>query len=577
MLTPSLLQFIAFIALVILPISKKDNQDSTVQAIRDMKISAAITCTPDRETLNALIDEQEIYLLPGSGSYKWKIKTQNDSAQLYFNQGINTYYGFHIVESVASFKKASRFDPENPMPWWGLALAYGPNINDVGYSASPEALLAVEKALSLSSGVTDVERDLIKAMQARYSKDTTQTREELNQRYTDAMQEMYKKHNRVADVAALYADAMMLQHPWDLWEVSGTPKPWTPAIRAVLEKGLKTSPKHPGLNHYYIHVVEASPTPSKALASANVLGSVTPGLAHLVHMPSHIYLRIGQYNKGTTVNEEALKQYQQYAALFPAVSSGAFIYDLHNRHMLVNCAMHAGRYRTSIESANALMNVVDSATLFTPAPVGSLVQYIYMSPVLIHVRFEKWDSLLAMKPLPSNLVYGNILHHFGQGMARAGTNDTKKAREHVERIDELMKNEELKIEMKPFSAAIEGAKTARDLLVGYIHLKEKSFDKAIDHLTKALEVERQMVYNEPRDWFLNPGQYLGEAYLQAGNYAEAEKAFNMDLSVNAKNVWSLNGLYKAQQKQKKLKAASLTRKSLNEAASQADTDLLTFR
>jgi hypothetical protein len=542
-----LVQLLIIVAFIVAPLGDTPT-NFTASDITKMKLASAVSCTPDREWLSRITDEHEIFLLPGSGSYVWKIDTKSDSAQLYFNQGVNTYYGFHIIESIASFKKAATFDPDNPMVWWAQALAYGPNINDFGYSASPDALEAVGKSIALLDKATPLEASLIKAMQVRYSADTTQTREVLNQKYADAMKKVYEEHPQSADAAALYADAMMLQHPWYLWEVNGTPKPWTPLIREVLEKGFTLHDRHPGLHHYYIHVIEPSPEPSRALASADILGTITPGLAHLVHMPSHIYLRTGEYTKGAAINKDALSQFQQYVTMYPPAVGGGFIYDLHNRHMLANCAMLAGDYQTSITAAKELQQAIDSATLFTAPPVGSIVQYIYMTPVIINVRFEKWDDLLQMNKPDNALVYANLLYEFGRGMANAGKGNIAEARNNADRVDALMKDEVLKLDAKPFSPAIEGAKTARELLVGYIYLKEKKFKKAIHHLTTAAETERQMVYNEPRDWFLNPYQYVGEAYMAARKYKEAEAAYNMDLAANAKNVWSLKGVEKARRR-----------------------------
>ena len=261
---------------------------ATAYDITELKKKNIISCSPDRLALTDFLADVEISAMPGAGIYRWKIATNNDSAQFYFNQGINMYYGFHIIESMASFKKAAKFDPENPMVWWAQALALGPNINDVGYAASPAALEATQKAVDLSASASAIEKMLIQAMTVRYSKDSTQSREKLNQDYVNELQKGYKQFPANADVATLYADAMMLQHPWDLWSIDGTPKPWTPAIREVLEKILASNSNHPGANHYYIHVMEASPYVSKAIPSADRLGKLTPGLSHMVHMPSHI-------------------------------------------------------------------------------------------------------------------------------------------------------------------------------------------------------------------------------------------------------------------------------------------------
>jgi tetratricopeptide (TPR) repeat protein len=544
---------------------------SAKKSIAEYKARNAISCAPDRSDLGKLLADVDIPLMPGSGSYVWKINTKSDSAQFYFNQGVNTYYGFHIIESLASFKKAARFDPDNAMVWWAQALAYGPNINDVGYNASPEALDAVRKAVTLSENATPVEKSLIEAMQLRYSEDTTTNREILNQAYTDGMKAAYTRFPEEKDVAALYADAMMLQHPWDLWYPNGTPKQWTPTIREVLEKGLAKDSMHPGLNHYYIHVMEPSPYAVMATKSADRLGGITPGLAHLVHMPSHIYLRTGNFNKGTVINEQAIARFKEYSDIFPEVANGAFIYLLHNQHMLVNCAMLAGRHKTSIGAALELQQMIDSATLALAPPLGSLVQYVYMAPTLVQIRFEKWDSLLAMSKPGDKLTYANVLYHFGRGMAQAGKGNVAEAEQESTQMMELMKNEDLKIPMTPFSPAIDGAITANEMLKGFIALKKNLPDEAIEHFSKAVETESNMVYNEPRDWILNPRQYLGSAYLLKKDYVKAEEAFQNDLKVNDKNVWSLsrlNDLYK----KRSGKAAATSQKNFKAASSQSDVD-----
>ena len=207
-----------------------------------------VLCSPDWESLKGLLEETDIPVIPGAGNYTWKISTKNDSAQLYFNQGINMYYSFHIIEAMASFIKASKFDPDCAMLYWAQALAYGPNINDMGYVASPAALQATEKAIRLSATAGQMEKALINAMTIRYTADSADaTRAKLNKLYTERMKEVFERFHDHADAQALYADAMMLEHPWDLWYVNGTPKPWTPAIREVLEKLLLKTPGHPPL------------------------------------------------------------------------------------------------------------------------------------------------------------------------------------------------------------------------------------------------------------------------------------------------------------------------------------------
>jgi len=557
-------------AFITLP-NAKTNDTVTFYDAKATKVKNTVSCTPDRAAITAMLAEgDEINLMPGSGSYVWKIETKSDSAQLYFNQGINMYYGFHIIESIASLKKAAKFDDSNPMIWWAQALAYGPNINDVGYTASPEALSSTKKAVELSANATDVEKILISAMNVRYTDDTTTTREGLNQDYVDAMKAAAEKFPDNADVLALYADAMMLQHPWDLWAVDGVPKPWQPAIQTVLEKVIRTNPMHPGANHYYIHIVEASPAPEKALHSAEVLGKITPGLSHMVHMPSHIYLRTGDFDKGIANNTDALNRFREYSTLFPASNGNVFIYYWHNLHMLANCAMLSGRYKEAIKSAEELTGALDTASLASPPPLGSFLYYMYMTPVLVNLRFEKWDNVLAAKEPEGKYIYANVLYHFGRGMAQAGKNNFDEAKKEAEKVKEIMQDDGLKIPMLPFSPVSEGSIVAFETLNGYLALKQNDIKNAITHLEKASKTEWEMVYTEPRDWMLNPYQYLGNAYLADKNYKKAEEAFRKDLSRNAKNVWSLNGLEKSLRQQGRKKEAKEVKNELKKAAAKAD-------
>jgi len=557
-------------AFITLP-NAKTNDTETFYDAYATKVKNTVSCTPDRAAITAMLEESdEINLLPGSGSYVWKIETKSDSAQLYFNQGINMYYGFHIIESIASLKKAAKFDDSNPMIWWAQALAYGPNINDVGYTASPEALSSTKKAVELSANATDVEKTLISAMNVRYTNDTTKTREGLNQDYVDAMKAAAEKFPDNTDVLALYADAMMLQHPWDLWTVDGVPKPWQPAIQTVLEKVIRSNPMHPGANHYYIHIVEASPAPEKALHSAEVLGKLTPGLSHMVHMPSHIYLRTGDFDKGIAINTDALKRFREYSTLFPASNGNVFIYYWHNLHMLANCAMLSGRYNEAMKSAEELTGALDTASLASPPPVGSFLYYMYMTPMLVNLRFEKWDNVLAAKEPEGKYIYANVLYHFGRGMAQAGKNNFDEAKKEAEKVKEIMQDDGLKIPMLPFSPVSEGSSVAFETLNGYLALKQNDIKSAITHLEKASKTEWEMVYTEPRDWMLNPYQYLGNAYLADKNYKKAEEAFRKDLSRNAKNVWSLNGLEKSLRQQGRKKEAKEVKNELKKAAAKAD-------
>lgn len=540
----------------------------------EYKKKNAILCGPDWEALNELLDETDIPLIPGAGNYTWSISTKSDSAQLYFNQGINMYYSFHIIEAMASFKKAVKFDPGCAMLYWAQALAYGPNINDLGYAASPAALQAMQMAAQSSAKAGVMEKALINAIQVRYTADSADaSRSKLNRAYTAMMKMVYEKFPDNADAQALYADALMLEHPWDLWKINGMPKPWTPLIQEVLEQLLAKTPGHPGANHYYIHVMEPSPYAYKALPSADRLGKLTPGLSHTVHMPSHIYLRTGHYQKGVTVNENAVNSYKKIIPLYNPVTGNDFLYIIHNLHMKTNNALMAGLSEYAVQAAAETVKSIPAEYLSFPAPLGSAVQYIYMTPTLVNVRFGKWNELLLAAQPGEKFVYANILFHFGRGMALAHQLKPDEAKTELKKMQQLMKDSSLYIPFSPFSPAIDGAVVAEHLLKGSIALTEKKYTEAIAAFIKAVSTEENMIYNEPRDWLLNPKHYLGNAYLDNNQPVEAEKIFKKDLLNNNENGWALYGVYQALLSQKKNAKAQIMLAKYQKAFIKADVKL----
>lgn len=537
-------------------------------------VATIIRCSPDWQAISQWLEESDIPPIPGAGTYKWEINSRNDSARFYFNQGINMYYSFHIIESMASFKKAARFDPESAIIYWAQALAYGPNINDLGYAASPAALEAISKARKYIAGATDLEKALIQTMAVRYTADSMDTnRKALNELYTAGMAQLYQQYPDQPDIAALYADAMMLEHPWILWKTDGTPHPWTPRIREVLEKGLARSPENPGLNHYYIHVMEPSPFALLAKPSADRLGKLTPGLSHTVHMPSHIYLRIGEYEKGIAVNEAAVKSYRQSIPLYAPVTGADFLYIIHNLHMQANNAMMAGNYEASTRATDELTNSIPADYLDFPGAMGNLIQYIYMTPVFKDIRFGKWDSLLIRKSPAESQVYGRIIWLFGKGMALTAKQKMSEAKAVLEQINELAKDTVLSIPFSPFSPASDGVQIAIEMLKGSILMKESKTADAIAAFRNAVHTESLMVYNEPRDWILNPRHYLANALLIAGQTGEAIKVLKDDLAVNNENSWALFGYWQALLKQAKKTEAAGMKKRFDKAFSKADINL----
>ncbi|MEO8765809.1 MAG: hypothetical protein ABI416_16025 [Ginsengibacter sp.] len=507
---------------------------------------STISCTPDWKNYHlSSLDIQQMIPLPGIGSYTWKISTQSDSAQFYFNQGINLYYGFHIIEALPSFKKAQTFDPACALLYWAEALSYGPNINDFGYAASPDALLATLKAEQLAGGSSQLEKGLIDAIRTRYSEDSTQKRAILNQHYAEAMRQLYVRFPENADVGALYADALMVEHPWDLWEHNGRPKPWTPQLQKVLESVLQRSPEHPGVNHYYIHTMEASPYAFKATASADRLGRLTPGMAHMVHMPSHIYIRTGQYEKGSQVNNSAVESYRNYLQLYPGVVNNAPLYSIHNRHMQVACSLNGDNYSTALRDAFECRNSIDTSFLSMEAPVGDYIQYVYMTPELTMITFKEWADILKQADVEMNFHYAALIQNFAKGMAYANSDDLKMAKTSLNKLESLLNEKDLQVILTPFNAPVTCARITQYILMGTIAEKENKLPDAIGHFKKAVETEDSLVYNEPRDWLIPARHFLAAALIRAKKYKEAEKVYREDLRIQPKNFIASNGLQEA--------------------------------
>lgn len=533
----------------------------------------SLGCSANLAGINFEDSANIIPLLSGWGTYRMPVTATNDSAAIYFQQGINMYYGFHIIEALASFEKSVRFDENFAMGYWGKALAYGPNINDVGYAASPEALDAVQKATALSGNCTPVEKALIAAMRVRYSTDSTQTREYLNQLYADAMKNVHESFPKSADAAALYADALMVQHPWDLYDRFYKPKPWTPGIVSILEGLVKEFPNNPGASHYYIHAIEGSEHPERGLAVADRLGDMMPGLAHLVHMPSHIYIRSGYYSKGIAVNEEAVKSYYDYLSKYPAVVNNSFIYIIHNLHMEAACANMDCRYADAIKSSEDTKNSFDSVLVNEPGYFGYYLQYAYMTPFFTRIRFGKWDEILNIPAIPDSLVYANIVWHYGRGLAFARRRQFNEADTELKAIQGRMLSPQLQESPPAFNPGIASVAVAEKILQGVIAEEKKEYSEAAARLQEAVDKEAGMLYNEPRDWPHPARQYLGHALLKAGKYAEAEKVYKEDLKVNPNNAWSLVGLTEALSRQNKNKEAKQTRQEATKALAGSDTQI----
>ena len=378
-------------------------------------------------------------------------------------------------------------------------------------------------------------------MKVRYSNDSTADQSSLNELYAAAMRGVYSQFEKDADVSTLLADALMLLHPWNFWQHDGKPQSWTPELVRLLEKTLKNAPQHPGANHYYIHVVEASDDPGRAMKSADRLGDIAPSLSHLVHMPSHIYVRTGRYEKGIQVNTNALAGYNVYKRLYPEVEAKADLYDIHNRHMQAACAMNLHDYQKALKIAD------ECRTSFTPdwltLPVfGYYIQYIYMTPEITMTAFRKWDELLRQPEVHDSLVYAKLLQSFAKGVAAARKGDSAEAIARLKTLEKLLGDTTLAIPIGPMNAPKSGALVAHSLLQGAIAECKGDKPGAIAAYRKAVDLEDAMIYNEPKDWLLPARHWLGEALLGNSQWNEAAKVFQADLEKNPGNPYAQKGL-----------------------------------
>lgn len=518
------------------------------------KVSNSIGCAPgEGENIFAGEDGKFITLLPGWGNHSYGISTQSDSAQIYFNQGLSMYYSYHSREAVASFKEAAKFDSSCAMAYWGQALAMGPSYN-FGYMYKLNKNLAsVIPSMNLhAEQASPKEKELILAMNKRYNTADAadKQRKELNDSYAQAMKQLLAQYPDDIDVRALYTDAVMLIHSWDFWYNDGRPKTWTLDLVQNCEDILKQDPQHPAALHYYIHVTEASRKPEVALASADSLIKLFPGVAHMVHMSSHEYERIGYYAKGVDANEKADRDLVRYDSL----AKGLFpmVHVPHYFAVDAYCALSGAMYKKAFLKTMACRKIAE------PAREKAIDQYLYMYPAIAMLRMGKWQEILNdTVSIHSDWSFAGLLNDLAKGMAYAKTGSISQAQKHLQQLQEKKKDSILKVPFAPYKdSPYACALVAENILAATILFEQKKYDAAITTIKKAILAEDSLIYAEPKMWMLPARQYLGAFLLKLNKPKEAEKNYRDDLLWNPGNGWSLLGLYqslKAQQKTGELK------------------------
>ncbi|MBL6445278.1 hypothetical protein JMN32_03095 [Fulvivirga sp. 29W222] len=510
-------------------------------------------------------------VLSGMGDHNMEISTESVSSRKFFNQGLILAYGFNHAEAIRSFREAIRQDDKCAMCYWGVAYVLGPNYN-VGMeeSLNKEAYDAAQMALKLSDRVTEKERHLIAAMAERYAPEF-ERREELDKAYANAMQKAYRAFPEDSDIAAIYAESLMDLHPWNLYtQIEGEPKPWTPEIIEVIEHAMDSDPGNPMAIHLYIHATEASSTPERALAKAQKLGEMAPGAGHLVHMPSHTYIRTGDYHLGTVANEKAIEVDSLYLSACAAQGLYPLALYPHNIHFLAACAALEGSGAKAIEAAFRLAEKVDKETMAQKEWAG--LQHFTTIQYNVLVKFAQWEKILQM-PKPE-FDYPKAIWHYARGMAYAGLDRKEQAMEELGLLTEIGTKPELKkISIWDINTVDQLVLIAQNVLDAEILRANGEFEEAEVRLHRAIDIEDKLNYQEPPDWFFSVRHVLGDLYMQMGEYAKAENTYRDDLKIYKKNGFALNGLKESLLHQGKVDEAVIVKEQFITAWKYADMEL----
>jgi len=511
--------------------------------------------------------------LQNLGTHTFAVSTRNRQAQLFMNQGLNLAYAFNHAEARRAFREAARLDPNLAMAYWGQALVLGPNINALMEpNEEPNAYELVQKALSLKSRASPREQAYIDALAQRYS-GAAADRKPRDQAYADAMRTVHQRFPQDLDAAMLYVESMMDLRPWGYWQRDGTPHEGTAEIVALTEQVMAKNPRHPAALHMYIHLMEATATPAKAEKAADTLLTLMPAAGHMVHMPGHIYQRVGRYADAMKSNELAIAADEDYIAQCQAQGLYPMGYYPHNIHFLWFAASFDGQSRVAIESGRKLAARIDDETLkAVPMLAGfRIVPYYALT------RFGHWEEMLKEPEPPAFNAVLRATWHYARGLALVATGRVDEAAAQLDRLRALLPDEAMKQPL--FSPNLAGSvlAPAPEVLAGEIDAARGSYDSAIAHLERAVRLEDSLVYTEPSEFHYPPRHALGAILLEAGRPAEAETVYWEDLRRNQDNGWALFGLMQALRAQKKTADAALIEARFARAWARSDVKLTASR
>ena len=520
-----------------------------------------VKCTSTNFLLEEIDSTRQVApLIENLGSHEFSIGTKVNEAQVFFNQGLNLAFAFNHAESHRSFLEASRLDPAAAMTFWGQAYVLGPNINDQTPTTErrQKAYEAVQKAVNKSVNLSKKEKALIMALSSRYSKDTLADLKDLNISYMNAMSTVAANFPNDPDVLTLYAASIMNTVPWDYWDENGNPSPNIPKAKKALEKAVKLNPEHPGAHHYYIHMVEL-PKPDMAVPSAEKLATLMPGAGHMVHMPGHIYMRVGRYKEAVKVNQAAILVDEDYISQCYSQGMYPLGYYPHNIHFLWSAASMLGNEKLSIDAARKTAEKVSPSLL----EGDQIFENLAATPLLAYMRFGKWNEILTTPNPGESYTYLTMIWNYSRGIAFIRKGNLKEAQEELialENRDKDLDHENI-------------AKVAYESLAGEFMAASGDLSAGITHLQSAVKYEDQLPYNEPAEWYIPTRQQLGALLLKDGKFEEAEIIYREDLDYYRQNGWSLKGLHKSLIGQKKIEEAAKVKEEFDLAWKYADIEI----
>ena len=505
--------------------------------------------------------------LQNLGIHKFPVTSKSARAQLFINQGLNLAYGFNHAEAARAFAEAARLDPQCAMAYWGHALVLGPNINaSMAPEDEPRAFELIQKAVALKSKASARERDYIDALAKRYT-GKPEDRPKGDRAFAEAMRAVTVRWPADLDAKTIFAEALMDLRPWNYWTRDGQPYAETREAVAALEQALAKNRNHPGALHYWIHLWEPTDTPERAEAEADRLLPLMPGAGHVVHMPAHIYARVGRHADVVRSNQLAAKADEDYIAQCRAQGMYPLGYYPHNLHFIWMGATASGQGALALDAARRTANAIpDDALGKLP-----LLQGFIVVPYWAMVRFERWDEILADKGPRLATAFTNGAWRYARAMAHLGKGNVAEAEREFAQLQTLLGDPSLK-EQTTFSTnnGVAILRVASEVAAGEIAARRKDWDKALLHLERGVRYEDALVYQEPPDWHSPVRLNLASVLLQSGRADEAEAVYWEDLRNNPGNVWTLFGLLQAQRAQGKQDEAALTEERFKRASKESD-------